>query len=157
MKRFLFRLERVLQYREAIKEESRRELLAANALVREEQEKLNQLESAARATAVPDGIVPIEALTLVGYLATNLHRGIERQREQVAQAETKAEERRRIFVDAVKDFETLARLKTKRREEYNARIRKLEDQASDEIAVQRFTREILVRRKHEAEENGTHS
>jgi flagellar protein FliJ len=141
MKRFKFRLERVLQYRQVVKEEARRELLLKNSELQEELAQLQGLEQAAAAAAQQQERARSAAeLHLLALYAARMRQEIEKQQKRVAKARAAAEEAQRIYVAAAKEAEALRLLKQKRRTEYLEVCEKEEQKFLDELNTQRSKR-----------------
>ena len=137
MKKFRFRLERVLQYRELVKRDRKRELAAKTMQLQTEQERLNELGLAWEANGIPSGPIPAEMLQLVERYSMWLKAAIEKQQKTVAEAKQAVEEARNAYIEAAKESEALKTLKTKKREEYLEYYYKEEGKFLDEISVQR--------------------
>ena len=73
MKKFKFRLERVLQYRNIVKDELRRDLLLKNYKLRQDFERLEALEEAERANTLRQGpVFKVQEVHLAGLFAARL-------------------------------------------------------------------------------------
>ena len=118
MKKFRFRLERVLQYRELVKRDRKRDLLHKTNELLEEKQRLGQLEQAWEGNQVAAGWVTVELLQLVEQYSLRLKDEIERQEQRVEKAAQALEEARNAYIEAAKDAEALNTLKRKKREEY---------------------------------------
>lgn len=163
MKRFKFRLTKVLDYRARICDEKRQELVRANferdqaiehlEKLRSELRELkyfdsgteSAIESAAtsphRMPGVASGpVLSVHQFVMVGNYAVRLEKEIEKQLEVVAEASEVAEKAREVYVEASKDVKALETLKEKRLQDYNEAVSKHEEQMLDEMTVQRFKR-----------------
>ncbi len=142
MKKFRFRLERVLQYKEALKNERMKELLEKNMLVREKNEHLRELESAMLLnTLEQNAMLAAEQLYLAQAYGSRLKSEIELTKEELAEAEKHAQEAMKKYVEASKEEKSLQVLKDKKREEYEEEIQREETNFLDELAVQRNSEE----------------
>jgi flagellar FliJ protein len=138
MKRFRFRLQRLLDIREQIRDEARQELARRNHELAEQQSVLRGLqEESGRLTAHRDGIISAGDLQLTGAYAVRLQQMIERQVLLVAQASQAVVEAQERYVQANKDAKALELLKEKRKGEHKEALLKEEMQQLDEVATQR--------------------
>ena len=137
MKKFCFRLERVLQYRELVKRDRKRELAAKTNQLLMEQERLTDLGRAWEANEVASGFVTVEMLQLVERYSMWLKAEVERQIKVVEEATKQVEEARNAYIEAAKESEALQTLKSKKYEEYLENYYKEEGKFLDEISVQR--------------------
>ena len=137
-KKFRFRLEKVLQYRQTIQSERKKELMIANNELLEEQERLARLETSLMqnemAARKPMAVAEV---SLFSQYSTRLRKEIEHQKVYVEAAEVKAEEARKVYVEAAKDAESLEKLKDKKREEYRDYLEKEHEKFLDELTIQR--------------------
>ena len=138
MKRFTFRLQRILDIREQIRDEARQELGRRNAILAQEQSILAGLEAELnRLTGASDGIVTAGELLLTNAYALRVQKLIEQQAvkvEEARQAVIQAQER---YIQANKDARALEMLKEKKRAEYDQEVLKEEINQLDEVAMQR--------------------
>lgn len=142
MKKFRFRLERVLQYREIVKGERRRELLEANYRLQAAQDRLVELESAQRALGFGEGaILSVEQVQLQGLYGARLEVEIGQQREAITAAENGVIEARGRYVEAARDSKTLETLKEKRKAEYAEYVLKEDEKFLDEFTIQKGSSE----------------
>ena len=138
MKKFRFRLERVLQYRQVVRQEKKRELALKIAQLREAEKRMEELRQAQIANALPESrAVNLDEFMLRGRYAARLKEDIEKQQEVMAIAQRQVEEAREVYVEAAKEAKTLEMLKEKRKTEYEEYQNKEEDKILDEMATQR--------------------
>ncbi len=141
MKRFNFRLQRVLEIRERFRDELRQELVQRNFELDRERGVLEDLDQEFLRSKVKEGgTYSAGELVLVGDYSTRLHEQIEQQRVRVAEAQRAAEEARERYIEASKEAQALEKLREKRRQEYVEQTRKDEGAQLDEFAVQRAGR-----------------
>jgi flagellar FliJ protein len=141
MKRFRFRLQRVLDVRERMRDEARQELVVKNAARDEAQRVLAELEqSALQSTVKEGGTYSASDLLMLGDYHARLKREIAYQEEVVARAEAEAEEARAKYVAASQDAKSIEMLKQKRLVEYRDEALKQEGADIDELTVQRHGR-----------------
>lgn len=138
MKRFKFRLQRILDIREQIRDEARQELGRRNAVLAHEQSVLRGLEAELhRLNAGENGIVTASELLLTGAYAQRIQKLIEQQALKVEEARKAVVEAQERYIQANKDAKALEMLKEKRRAEYDHEVLKEEINQLDEIATQR--------------------
>jgi flagellar FliJ protein len=138
MKKFRFRLERVLQYREIVKDERRRELLQANYALRAAEELLRDLEAAQRSGGFEEGrIVSVEEVRLEGLFKARLEAQILQQREVVTAAENDVVAARGRYIEAAKESKALETLKDRRKTQYAEYIAKEDEKFLDELTIQK--------------------
>lgn len=141
MKKFKFRLEKVLQYREIVKGEKKRELSLKLAILREAEDKLDALFKAQAENNMPDGgTVNANVYFLRGQFATRVKEAIVRQRLVIIEAEKQVEVARNIYIEASREVKTLEMLKAKKQEQYMEYVKDEEAKFLDEIVTQRAAR-----------------
>jgi flagellar biosynthesis chaperone FliJ len=153
MKKFKFRLEKVLGYRARICDEKRQELVRRNF---ERDQALRQLEELRRqfrelqypgsgtdpALGIPNAepLVSSQVFIMVGSYAGRLESEIEQQLVRVEEAMEAASRARDVYIEASKDVKALETLKEKRQADYNDMKLKDDERTLDELTVQRFKR-----------------
>ncbi len=138
MKRFTFRLQRILDIREQIRDEARQELGRRNARLAQEQSVLAGLEAELlRLNGTANGIVTAGELLLTGAYALRVQKLIEQQVVKVEEARQAVVEAQERYIQANKDARALEMLKDKKRAEYDQERLKEEIGQLDEVAVQR--------------------
>jgi len=141
MKRFSFRLQRVLEIRERFRDERRQELVQRNFERDHEQRVLEDLDQEFLRSKVREGgTYSASELVLMGDYSRRLEQEIEQQRVRVVAAEQAAEEARERYIEASREAKALEKLKDKRRVEYQEQVLKEEGNQLDELAVQRAGR-----------------
>ncbi len=142
-KRFKFRLQRVLDYREAIKSERKRELLVKNQELSEGQQRLSELAYAiANNHLRQDSMLTIEELQLVGNYTVRLKQMIDWQRAKIISLEKEAAEALERYIEASKDVEALQVLKRKREEDHRRYVEQEESKFLDELTTQRYLMDL---------------
>lgn len=138
MKRFRFRLQRILDIREQIRDEARQELGRRNAELAHEESVLRGLEGElARLQASGDGIVTAGEYLLMGAYAMRVQKLIEQQYLRIEEARKLVIAAQEKYIQANKDARALELLKEKKREEYDQEILREEINQLDEVATQR--------------------
>lgn len=141
MKRFQFRLERVLKVRERIRDDARQELVQRNLERDREVSVLEGLEAEYRRITVKEGgTYSAGELVLLGTYCEKIKKDIDHQREVVAAAIALAEQARELYLEASRNAKALEILKEKRLQEHNELALKEDGQELDELAIQRFGR-----------------
>jgi flagellar FliJ protein len=138
MKRFKFRLQRILDIREQIRDEARQELAVRNQVLAEQVSILRGLhEELLRLDLQPNGILSAGELVLTGAYSERVKQLITRQMVRVEEAKAAVEQAREHYIQANKDAKALEMLKDKKRDLYNEEVLKEESNQLDELAVQR--------------------
>ena len=138
MKKFRFRLERVLQFRESIKSERQRDLLLANQELARREARRNDIEGAIRSCELMGQGEMIGAeIELRGAYLARLLDELEQAGKAIEEARAKVEEARTAYIEAAKDAEALVMLKRKRRQEYDDELLKEQEKLVDEMTVQK--------------------
>lgn len=142
MKKFRFRLERVLRYREIVRDERRRELMDATHALRIAEERLRELEAAQRNGGLEAGaVLSVEEVRLYGLFATRMEAEILQQRVAIAAAENGVVEARARYVEAAKEAKTLETLKERRQTQYAEYVLKEDEKFLDELTIQKGSSE----------------
>ncbi len=138
MKKFKFRLERVLRYRRVVRDEKLRDLMLKNAKLREKQDRLATLEEAVRRNSPEgDGVMLVESLYMRGLYAARLKEEIINQRLTILDSENEVQQALAVYVEASKEVKSLESLKDKRKSEYLDYVAHEDAKFLDELAVQR--------------------
>ncbi|MBX7139134.1 MAG: flagellar export protein FliJ [Oligoflexia bacterium] len=137
MKKFKFRLQRVLEYRKILREERQRELLAKLHQLRLAKERLEALERAELANRIGEGDVQLLLLYMNGAYGERLKIEIASQRVAVEQAEKERDQAVELYQEAAKDEKALISLKEKKFLEYRAYLEAEDRKFLDELATQK--------------------
>ena len=139
MKKFNFRLQKVLEYRQLIKNEKLRMLMEAYYELHTLENHLEHLENLQAANAVTDtSVVDIERFVLVEAFGRRLIEEIGGARVKMIEVEKAVDAAMADYIAASKDEKAISLLKEKRRAEYVEMVFKEEAQFLDEVSVQRF-------------------
>lgn len=137
MKRFRFRLQRVLDLRVQIRDEARQELVRCNAERDHQVYVLAQLQDEfLQLGLVEGGMYSASDLTRLAAYAERLTAAIDRQKLSVAEAIKAAEAALERYVELSKAAKTLEMLKDKRLQEFQAQELREEGAVLDELALQ---------------------
>lgn len=138
MKRFRFRLQRVLDIRDQIRDEARQELGRRNAELTHQQSVLNGLEDELRRLQPGrDGTLTAGELLLTGAYALRVQQLIEQQLVRVEEARREVVIAQERYIQANKEAKALEMLRDRKRAEYDQEVLKEEINQLDEVAVQR--------------------
>jgi len=140
MKKFKFRLERVLQYRLLIKEDKRKALLLKNMKLHEAENRLAMLEQAElanRYVSGPDKVLSAQQIYLIGFFGQRLQDEIVKQRLAIIQLEKEVEEAMAEYTEAAREAKTLEIFRERKVQEYLDYVAKEEGKFLDELAVQK--------------------
>lgn len=140
MKRFKFRLERVLQLREAAKAEKQRELALANKALADAEEELAGMIEAFNGAGMPETVMTAAEVFLRAAYLGRLKEAIAKQCERIEGLKGKAAEAREAYRVAASEAEALKSLKAKKLEEFEAVVKREEGKFLDELAVMRGAR-----------------
>ncbi len=139
MKKFRFRLERVLQYRLVVKKEKHRDLIREQMRLQEHLTQLRSLEIELQNTGVADGSVMLARdVMAIGEYAARLRSDITQTQDEIAEAQKRVEKAAEIYREAAKEAEALEKLKSRKSAEFQAYVLKEEEKFLDELAVMRF-------------------
>lgn len=138
VKKFKYRLERVLAYRELVKDEKLKELLLRNKRLSDAEQRLGELEAAMLLNRVNANLaMAAEEIKTIGEYSERLKSEIEHQNLEILDARQAVEEAREVFIEASRDAETLQRHKQNKRDDYLEYVRKEEEKFLDEVVTQR--------------------
>lgn len=138
MKKFKFRLQRVLDFREMEKEELLRDLAKKNLRVKELEAHLNFLEEAERRNPFVEGEpVDVHFVHLLGDFSAGVQEAIIQTRAAIEEAKEAAAEALRIYSEKLKEVKTLHALRERKQAEYNELVQKEETKFLDELAVRK--------------------
>jgi flagellar FliJ protein len=141
MKRFTFRLEKVLQLRKFNENECKLALGQAISI-------LNKIENDIKMTAVKRHNAAAERFNAPQDIASwdlyilRLEQETERLAEQAAQAELVVEEKRALYIEAQKDLKAIEKLKEKRQKEYRQEMMDFQMAEIDDLTAARYRHSI---------------
>ena len=144
MKKFDFKLDRILSYRELIQDEKKKNLILKNQILFQEEERLKMLEEALKNnTLIELGEINIDILILTKDYSVYLSEEIDRQRQVIEKAKENVEIAKQEYLEASKDAKALQILKEKQETEYKKNLLKEEEKELDSMATERFHLEEL--------------
>ena len=138
MKRFKFRLQQVLEYRNSMKKEKERELAICNAELFTAEDHLEQIVNAQDSCQPPEAVVSMAELLINGTYQQRLREALEFQRIVVQQATEAVDAARDAYIEKAVEAEILETLKEKKFEAYKLERSKSERKQLDEMTVQRY-------------------
>jgi len=149
MKKFRFRLERVLHYRQLMRDEKKRELMLRNVALQEAEGRLAALEKAERDNELEQGtVMTVERVLLSGLYAQRLQAEILAQRGVIEEAREAVRIAMEAYVEAGRDAKSLELLKEQKLQEFTEYVQKEDEKFLDELAVTR-------RKRRSGEPNGS--
>jgi len=140
MKRFTFRLEKVLQLRKFKENECKLALGQAISV-------LNKIENDMKITAVKRHEAVQQRFNSPQDMASwdvyilRLEQEAERLAQRAAQAELVVEEKRALYIEAQKDLKAIEKLKEKRQKEYRKEMMNYQMAEVDDMTAARYGRE----------------
>lgn len=139
MKKFRFRLQRVLDYRHSLKKESENELAMRNMELVEAKKREQEIMAAQDDTAFPENeIVSIEELEGRDDYLVALQEALIHQRLAIIEATAAVERAREAYIQKAIEEKTLQKLKDRRREEHKEEVGRYEKKELDNITIQRY-------------------
>jgi len=138
MKKFKFRLERVLRYRKALKNEALRELMEKNRVVDELEFIIDKLAKELDTLQMEKekGLFA-EHIYMINFYRGRIMSEIENTTEKLFIAIEEAEQALISYMEKAKDEKALATLREHRKEEYMDLAQKEEGKFLDELATQK--------------------
>ena len=147
MNRFRFRFRSVLRFREAREEEKKQEFGIKLTRLKHEEDELGGIVNTSKNHDMlmeksGHGRTSVRTLMYNYFYARFLDKSISDQQNAVVSAEDDVEAKRIELTEATKKKKILERLKERELEDYNRAIVKEEQTLIDEIATQRFDRDV---------------
>ena len=138
MKKFDFRLKRVLDYRQLVKKESERDFAKKTGRLRMLEQELEEIIKAQdKALFDPKHKVTMAEFSLVEQYQERLQEELEEQRQRVDEASKEVEEARQVYIEKSIETSILENLKKKKLEEYRQEAHREERSDLNEMTVQR--------------------
>lgn len=136
-KKFKFRLEQVLSYRQVIRDEKKSFLAEKNRELRQVEERLFDLQSGLKAEEQKRSDNIESSLELASLYVQRVISEINQQMEKIEDKKIEVESAKSEYLEAHKEVEVLEKIKDKQSKEYHAHIANEESKFLDELAVQR--------------------
>lgn len=146
MKKFKFKLEKVLMQRQIVVDLAQRSFAEANAQlqsevdVRDEMIAVKERSLEDRAKAVGTTTDWANSVEQINSFLTGQDLRIKRQNERIKETENLVEARREILRHAVSEVKILERLEEKQKQSFMKELNKAEQAEADELTVLRFSR-----------------
>jgi len=137
MRKFKFRLQRVLQHRETIREEKKQELFLKNRALYEAEAKMQELQNAMLSIGDAQSSSGAESYYLSGLYGYRLQEETAAQVIAIAKAKQAASEAREAYIEASKEAKILESLKQKRLKEYEHALQHEEHRDLDEMNIRK--------------------
>jgi flagellar FliJ protein len=138
VKKFKFRLQRVLDYRTSVKKESERELALKNAELHAAEERRESIISEQDGVSLPtEGEITMAELQLTREYQAYLHESLINQRLLVLEASGAVEAARDAYIAKAIEAETLESLKKKKVQAHSDERRREERKELNDLTVQR--------------------
>ncbi|MCB0336997.1 MAG: flagellar export protein FliJ [Bdellovibrionales bacterium] len=138
MKKFKFRLQRVLDYRNSVKKEKERELAQRNAELHAAEERRDSIMDEQDNVSLPmEGEITMAELQLTKDYQAYLHESLIHQRLLVLEAAGAVEAARDAYIEKAIEAETLETLRKKKVDEHKAERRREERKQLNDLTVQR--------------------
>jgi flagellar export protein FliJ len=138
MKKFNFRLERVLDHRNSVKKEKAGELAAKNRDLFDAEKRVEDIIAAQDAVEHPDEqLLTMAEIALSGKYQEALRDALVAQRLAVLEAKDAVEAARQAYVEKAVEAEVLETLRQKMLDEHNLESKRNERKASDRMTVMR--------------------
>lgn len=138
MKRFKFRLQKVLDYRHTEKRDRERELAQRNHELHTAEERLEEIIRASEKAVLPtEGIMTMGEVLLHGSYHQRLRESLEEQRLLIIEAARAVDCAREAYIEKASETGALENVKANRLEEFKQERLRQERKAIDELVVQR--------------------
>jgi flagellar FliJ protein len=141
MKKFRFRLERVLDYRTIVKKEKERELAVKNHELVEAEELLEQIVEEHNSCQVAEGAQTMAELALGAHYQERLQEMLIQQRVLVLEATDAVEQAREAYLEKALEAEVLDKFKGRKREEFKEERKRHERRELDNSVIVRHRRD----------------
>ena len=139
MKRFKFRLETVLGYRQTLKKEQERELASRQGELTVAEQHLDEIIAAQDEAGVEEEeqVLTMAEMALQGQYQARMREALEEQRLLILQAADAVEQARDAYIEKSVEAEILENLKERRKEEFETDEVRRERKAQREMTGQR--------------------
>jgi len=141
VKKFKYRLERVLDFRESERKDRELILAVKNSELHSAEGRLDQIVQMQDSATLPENTeLSMAELTLQRQFQMGLREMLERQRVMILEAAEAVEMARDAYLEKAVEAETLQTHKDKKKAEHQEERKHSERRAADEMTVQRFKR-----------------
>ena len=147
MKKFKFKLAKVLEHRATLTGAARREAMLRNRILQDAEERLTTLfQSVAGNGLLSSGEMTSVQVELAGMYTQRLKREIEEQRQKIIEARKAVEVAQLAYIEAKKEEKVLITLEERQRAAYMALVAQHEQTAMDELVTQKVGRECASKK-----------
>ncbi len=145
MRKFVFNLENLLQYRLHLEEKERNKFSLMRAELLAELKRKVELETQQRNTRSElllkkSGIYDAQEISWFYLFLNRLEKEIQRSNDRAARLERSLETQKQIMISASRNKQMIENLKKKRQKEYGVALDREDQKSIDEIVVTRFAR-----------------
>ena len=138
MKKFKFRLQKVLEHREKVKDDRRAELLEANHILADAEAELQRLLSLEVENALQIQQVSSASMVFLNaQISEGLRNRVAHQREVIKEKQALVAKALEAFTEANVELKAVSTLKERKLQEYNKVTAEREAAFLDELAIQR--------------------
>ena len=138
MKKFKFRLERVLEFRDSLKKSKKRELSIKQGELNNAETRVEDILKTQDSSTTPgDELLSMADLKLAGEYQESLREALIHQRLLVIEAADAVEKARDAYLEKAVEAEMLESLKRKKLEEHKEEVRRAERKHADEMSILR--------------------
>lgn len=150
MKRFRFKLENVLKYRQTLEDLAKNEYRESVRIMNIEKATLSEMEHSqqqlARFYNIKEGtVVQTEMLNLVGRYSVQLAHLIDMQKDIIIEKQKVVQEKLHLWTQKRRDLKVVEKLKEKKWKEYLREADKEDQKFQDEIFIAKKIRESIER------------
>lgn len=138
MRRFNFKLQKILELKQFKEEEAKNELGKAISILNSIENEIKQNATKRLQASQLRFTDPTQVYAWEAYIA-RLQQETQRLMEQAAQAEMIVEEKREIYMEAYREMKSIEKLKEKREKEYHKDMLNTEMNILDDIVTSRHS------------------
>lgn len=142
MKKFKFRLQTVLEYRERIRDDAKAEVVKANQALEQAQNELTRLEALEIQNILSiQEVSPVSTVLLNAQIAQGLRQRIVDQKVVIEQKEKEVAKAMEVYLETSKELKAVTTLKERKLQEFNKHVAEKEATFLEELSTQRAARE----------------
>ena len=142
MKKFKFRLQTVLEYREKVRDDSKAEVVKANQALQEAQDELARLaQLELENTLSIQDVSPVAMVLLNDQIAQGLRQRVANQRGVIELREQDVAKAMEVYMEANRELKAVSTLRERKLQEFNKHVAEVESAYLDELATQRAARQ----------------
>ena len=142
MKKFKFRLQTVLEYRERSRDDCKAEVVIANQALEQAQNEHSRLETLElQNTLSIQEVSPVSRVLLNAQISQGLRQRISDQKAIIELREKDVAKAMEIYMEASKELKAVTTLKERKLQEFNKHVAEKEATFLEELSTQRAARE----------------